>query len=102
MRKLLRKIGLTLALLSCVVLIVAYAGKQMIESSPVYEASRSELQMKYGADPAQLSIRPFKSFKFSEGKASGSAEFILCDRAACYQVKAEKRSGAWQLTTTRK
>ncbi|WP_143684503.1 hypothetical protein [Variovorax sp. KK3] len=98
MTTLLRKAGITIGVLLCIVFVVVHQGRQMIESSPVFEASRQALKTQYGTDPAELSLRPFSRFKFAEGGNSGTAEFVLCSDSACYQVNAKKKSGAWEIT----
>lgn len=102
MKTLIKKLGITLALLTVIVLVVAYAGKNMIQSSPVYEISRLEVQNRYGANPADISIQFLRPFKFSEGESTGFAEFGLCDKNACYQVNAQKKSNTWRVTATKK
>ncbi len=100
--KLLKKLGITLLILTCIVFVVAYMGREMIKSSPVYDASRLELQRQYGVNPTDLSIRYLWPFQFSEGESSGLAEFVVCNKDACYQVKAQKKLGAWNITTAKR
>lgn len=102
MKNLVRKLTITLALLAVIVLVVAYAGRQMIESSSVYEASRLEVQKRYGAKPQDLSIQLLRPFKFSDGNADGHAEFVLCERSVCYQISARKNAGIWQVDAATK
>lgn len=102
MKSLVKKLSITLALLAVAVLVVSYSGRQMIESSPVYEASRLEVQKKYGAQPQDLSIGLLRPFKFSDGSTDGHAEFVLCETKACYQISAHKDAGAWQVNVETK
>lgn len=100
--KLLKKLGITLVLLTVMIFVIAYMGREMIKSSPVYDASRLELQRQYGVSPADLSIRYLWPFKFTEGESSGLAEFVICTKDACYQVKAQKKRGAWNIATAKR
>lgn len=95
MKNLIKKLSITLPLLAVIVVIVAYAGRQMIESSPVYEASSLEVQKKYGAHPQDLSMQLLRPFKFSDGNTDGHAEFVLCEGSVCYQISARKDAGTW-------
>lgn len=100
--KLLKKLGITLVFLTAIVLVIGYMGREMIKSSPVYDASRLELQRQFGVSPADLSIRYLWPFQFSEGESNGLAEFVICDKDACYQVKAQKKLGAWTIATAKR
>ena len=102
MKSFVKKLSITFALLVIIVFVVAYAGRQMIESSPVYEASRLEVQKKYGAKPQDLSIKLLRPFKFSDGNTDGHAEFVLCETRACYQISARKDAGTWQVNAETK
>lgn len=102
MIKFAQKLGLTLGLLLVISLVVAYAGKRMIESSPIYEIARLELQKQHGVKPSDLSVSFLSPYKFSEGNSAGLADFVLCDESVCYQIKAQKQSGAWQISTAKK
>ncbi|GKT26099.1 hypothetical protein [Acidovorax sp. SUPP3334] len=96
---LLKKIGITLIVLACVVVLASFAGRKMIESSPVYQAAIAEIDNKFGNSSSKLMIPMFRTFKFSEGTYSGRANFILCrSQGACYQINAEKNNGQWALT----
>ena len=102
MKTLFRKLSITVVLLTVIVILVSAAGKRMIESSPVYQASCIELKKQYGVNPADLSIRLLAPFKFSEGDSAGVAEFVLCNLNGCYEVKAKKSGGLWQVSTAKK
>jgi hypothetical protein len=102
MNKFAQKLGLTLGLVLVIILVVAYAGKRMIESSPVYEIARLELQKQHGAKPSDLSVAFLRPYKFSEGNSAGLADFVLCDESVCYRIIAQKQSGEWQISTAKK
>lgn len=102
MKGLVRKPSITLALLTVIVLAIAYAGRQMIVSSSVYEASLLEMQKRYGAKPEDLSIRMLRPFKFSNGNSEGHAEFVLCESSTCHQINARKSAGIWQVDAAKK
>ncbi|WP_332748388.1 hypothetical protein [Hydrogenophaga sp.] len=93
-----KELGTTSVLIACIVLFVAFAGRGMIEASPVYELAQLEVQKRYGVSSSDLSIKLFWPFKFSEGDISGRAEFVACDlRGDCFEVKADKRLGKWHV-----
>lgn len=97
-----KKLSITLILLTVIVFFVAYVGRQTIESSSVYEASRVEVQRKYGAKPEDLSIQLLSPFQFSDGITDGHAEFVLCERRVCYQISALKNAGTWRIDAATK
>jgi hypothetical protein len=82
-------------------LVITYLGREKIKSSPVYDASLLELQKQFGVSPADLSIRYLSPFQFTEGISSGLAEFVVCAEDSCYQVKAQKKLGAWNIATAK-
>jgi len=93
---LLRKIGIALIVLAGVAMVASFAGRKMIESSPVYGAAIFEIDTKFGNSSAKLTIPIFRAFNFSEGASSGRANFVLCsEKRLCYQVNAEKNNGQW-------
>lgn len=93
-----RKLGITSVLIACIALVVALAGRAMIKASPVYELAQLEVQKRYGVNASDLAIKLLWPFKFSEGESNGTAEFVACDlRGECYEVRADKKSGKWQI-----
>lgn len=97
-----RKFGATMLLVACIVLVVAYIGREMVKSSPIYEEARREVHERYGARLSDLSMPLLKPFQFSEGDSAGSAEFVLCDaERLCYDVQAMKKSDKWTLKVTK-
>ena len=95
---LLRKFCVTLVVLVCIVSFVSYIGREMIMSTSIYGDAQREIQKRYGANPADLSMPLFSAFNFSNGEFAGTAEFSLCDlRATCYKVHAKKVANVWSL-----
>ncbi|MDA8447741.1 hypothetical protein [Paracidovorax valerianellae] len=91
-----KKFGITVLILICITILVSFVGRKMIESSPVYEYAKNEVEKKLGISSAELSIPMLRTFKFSEGVSTGEADFFLCnEKKNCYQIHAEKVNGHW-------
>ena len=93
-----RKLGIAFALLACIVIVVAYTGREMIKSSSVYEDARRKIEKQFGVPSTELSMPLLRTFRFSEGSSKGTAEFVLCGTGeGCYQVNAKKVAGYWSI-----
>lgn len=101
MDKFAKKLAITSILIGIIVLLVAFAGRWMIGSSPIFQQAKLDVQRQYGHSPSTLRMPLLTKFSFSEGQVSGKAEFCLCAEGGdCYRIRADKSNGIWAIAVT--
>ena len=93
-----KKLGITAVLVLLISVVVTFAGRNAIVSSPVFAEAQRAVRARFGAAGGALEVRLFAPFQFSEGVRSGIADFTLVRDDRCYPIKARMNDGRWTVT----
>lgn len=98
-----QKLGITLLLVGCIVVVVAFSAREALRSSVVYGTALQEVEKRFGAARANLNIPLFAPLTYADGESNGIARFVLCAaQGDCYQINANKYANNWEIEVNKK